>query len=238
MKSRFSVRVIFVIVFIWVGLGAWIVDVRAEESTIDTLRFVAGGGLLLQGMLLNTAELESALSATFEGDYSLGDQAVFSSVGGLGFAGEFTRIGGLSVSARWAGTVYQGPFESVYLSLSYEGVFLEQTVLKHDLADFVIGGLVGGGRWRVDLLEQRSGSFETIMARPSGVSLSRNFLALQPYIGVEKRAFGVLGVKLLAGLLGAFSYEDWKLPENTPISGGPLSLSLIPTLTVIFILGV
>jgi len=210
-----------------------------DEPSDELEGFVVGGGLFIQGLLLDLGPLETLMSTQFDSDIEFVEQPLYLTFGGGGFGGRDLRVGMFSFTGAWGGTVEQPNFDSATLNLNYDGLFLEQLLFQvQDTAlQFSIGALIGAGVWKIELLSGNATTFEDSLKQPIAVLLEREFLLLQPYVSSEYH-LGSLGLQLQAGVLGTFSMSPWFLPGRVELEGGPFSMNLIPTLTLSLIFGV
>ncbi len=209
----------------------------SQDEPLELEGFVVGGGTFVQGLLLDLEPLETLISTEFDSDIEFADQPLFMTIGGGGFAGRDLRIGMFGITGAWSGEVAAPAFDTATLNLNYDGLYLEQNLFQESSLQFSIGALIGAGVWKIELLSGNAITFEDSLKQPIAVLLEREFLLLQPYVSSEYH-WGGMGLQLQAGVLGTFSLSPWFLPGRVELEGGPMSINLIPTITLSLIFGV
>jgi len=219
--------------WVWACLGLLFLACSTAFSQDEDVPFVFAGGPLIQGLWLDLSEVEDALSVSFAGSVDVAGRPVFAALGGFGFAGQALRFGGMSVSAQWRsdrGTV-------VSLGFSYDALTLEAAVFRTAHTAVWWGAALGLGQWWFSRSGPPALSFEEALAAPRGSMLQRPLLVIQPYLGIEQ-AIGIVGVRLAAGVLGAWGLGGWQLPNGKNLTDDVLSVTWSPALSVMLVLGV
>jgi hypothetical protein len=204
-------------------------------SQDEEVPFVFAGGPLIQAMLLDLAPLESALSVTFPGTVQFSNQPVFASFGGFGFAGRDMRFGAMSVGAQWQASTDDDT--SVHLKFNYDALLVEAAMFRTSSTAIWIGSIAGLGDWQLERRGLPASSFANAIAVPNKVKLTRPTMIVQPYLSVEQ-AFGIVGIKLTAGMTGAISVGGWQVADGILLNSDVLSVAWMPTISLMFILGV
>lgn len=230
----FKIKLLWMSCFVLVS-AAPVVWAQQEDDPFD--RFIAGGGVFVQGLLLDLEPLETLMSTTFDNHIAFSNQAFLIVVGGGGFAGRDTRIGTFGFSREWLGDTQNDTFEAASLNLTYEGIYLEHLLYQASQFQVSLGATGGGGVWKVEMHSRSPSSFEDILAEPTSTTLRRDFYLIQPYLSAEYH-LGFIGLQLQAGMLGMMSFDPWRLPGGVAVQGGPFNMDLIPTITLSVLFGV
>jgi len=230
---------------LWVAQPAEAAELQTPsmefEWEFEAGAFTGGGGPLLMGLLLDLGELNASLDGLMDlkGTFTVGERTLLWASGGFGFGGPRLRLGGFGAGGEWSfPTRTEGAIDQVRLSIGLGGMLAEQLLIEGRAGGLILGILVGGGGWALELIETTSGSFSDIVKDPPRfVDLERGFWFALPYLAFEAKLLDFIGLRASAGYGLTISLSDWELPGGQPVPGGPLGSVLFPYLQLMLVFG-
>jgi hypothetical protein len=179
--------------------------------------FVGGGGPMPMLLFLDLADLNAAISNS---GYPQINQVLFAQgAGGYGGQLDGLRVGGYGVSGDNRSTLNS---RSVSFDLQYGGMMIEKAVDTQEDFSVVLGTLLGFGNLDLQLIGNLPASFEDAVSTPFMSSISKEFLAVQPYIAFESKPCSWMWARFQLGFLWTLA-DAWTF-EEVEFAGPPRTL--------------
>jgi hypothetical protein len=203
--------------------------------------FAGAGGPALIGALMDLSELERNFQDLIDikGDLVFEDQHVFLMGGGGGFGGDDIRLGGFGGGGDWSFTSQEkAEFDHVSLDLGWGGFLMDQLLFEDQWGGLSVGLVLGGGEWTLRVSKDVQGDFKDLIIKPPlYLELHRSFWLALPYVSMEFRILGFMGLRVGAGYWLSLSTGEWKLPDERVVPGGPLKTMVFPVFQLMVIFG-
>ena len=204
--------------------------------------FEGAGGPVFISALLDLSELERSFHNLIEmkGDLEFNGKPIFLMGGGAGFGGgNETRFGGIGGGGHWSliptGTA---EFNRATLELGWGGFLMDQLLIEGNVGALSVGAVIGGGSWTLHVSKDPQGEFGDLVIKPPlYLELHRSFWLAMPYVSAEFKIFAFVGLRVSAGFWLSISLEEWKLPDDRVVPGGPLKGMIFPVFQVMLAFG-
>jgi ketosteroid isomerase-like protein len=198
-------------------VGLLVVGVAASGLAASTMGFGFGGPMI--GLF--TIDLSSINTVLVDNGYAPLPETLLT-YGGGGGAGV---TGGISFGGDgWSGSTCSLLDEKqAELSIGFGGMDVAYVAGGTDRSLVSLGVVLGGGEMEIVTRDHIPTSFEDAIASPNTASVSRGFMALEPYIRFQLNPIPWLGVKLQLGYLISLA-GDWEEGDQS-ISGPNLQVT-------------
>ena len=105
---------------------------------------------------------------------------------------------------------FDGEQRKILFDFNYSGLSLEQGIYSELNTDIAFGGKFGTGSVSLDFVYENPVEFDPELGGTQ-TRLAQEFLVFKPYISLNHRFSGFLGLNMSAGYLFSYSREGWQL---------------------------
>jgi hypothetical protein len=185
--------------------------VSAQQTPSITVIGIGGGGPMPGFLFLELEELRDVL---MDNGYAPLNGPMFMTGGG--------GYGGLMADMRYGGAGLGGEISSTHgektatLSIGFGGFMIERGLDTSQRNNITIGAIIGGGGADLNLTDHRATTFEGAVADVPNLFVTRDFFAIEPYVGLEIPVLSWVMLKVQLGYLftfgGEWQIEGYKLP--------------------------
>ena len=192
----------------------------AEEISLGGFGQMTGGlkanyGPQIGLLWFDFSSINSLLENSDSGFVSLPEDVFFKGSGGVagfkpGIRIGYSRMGGSTGSVG----VSNEEKRKILFDFSYSGFMFEQGIYGEADTDIALGGLAGSGNTSLDFIYGIPVEFD-LDGSGSQTRLSQDFFVFKPYISLNHRFSGFMGLNMSAGYLFSFSRNGWEIADQT-----------------------
>jgi len=203
--------------------------VNAQQTPSVTMMGIGGGGPMPGFVFLDVASLNEVL--VDNGYAPLNEPVLMMGGGGYGGLIEDMRYGGAGLGGEISSTLGE---KTATLSLGFGGLLVERGISTGQKNSLTIGIVMGGGGADLNLTDHRATTFEGAVADVPSLYVTREFFAIEPYVGLEIPILSWVMLKARLGYLFTFGGR-WQI-EGYELPGPPHSFSC-PVISIMVAFG-